>query len=392
MVIRKDKTNHQCNTSNKTACRCNARLGSFNWSGLQNQEAQWITPGFQLHASKMDKKVLHNQSQPFQAQNHPSMMSGIIREPRLLGSRESGAKMLVSNKQESSQSSKKENSQNSTYHLIFDCDGVMVDSERCSCEALRLAILEITGVDIPHAFPTDFVPVFGMDVRSCIEYYQLSRLLRDGKNTTTMPSSEDMAKHVTTAKERHYTKLTTLKGIQPFPGIAQLIQDAQNSHSMPVGIASSGSLDKIRHNLTMSGLWGAVDPKFIVSAQEVQRGKPHPDVYLEAMRRLGCTDPATAIVIEDAIHGIHAAYRAGVGTIFAVTTSLPRPDMLQALQDLYCQTCHTCVRPCSPFQPGDVCSNSGTITCQFGPSCTVYVIESIPATFDQLRKHMIICE
>ena len=57
-------------------------------------------------------------------------------------------------------------------HLILDCDGVLVDSERASCEALHCAILEVTGVEIPHEFPADFVPVFGMDVRSCLEHYR----------------------------------------------------------------------------------------------------------------------------------------------------------------------------------------------------------------------------
>eukprot|EP00890_Picochlorum_soloecismus_P003791 jgi/Picsp_1/4412/NSC_01918-R1_dual specificity protein phosphatase 12-like len=374
-------------TQGKLYCPgCNARLGSFNWSGLQNQESQWITPGFQLHASKLDKTTLRRDGEPAQLHNHPGMTSGIIRKPKLLGSRQSGSKISVSSGQHSSSPAKKENSQSATYHLIFDCDGVMVDSERCSCEALRLAILEVTGVDIPHAFPTDFVSVFGMDVRSCIEHYQ-SLLLADGNNATNTFSAEEigtLATQVTASKETHYTRLTTSKGIQPFPGIAQLIQDAQGSHFIPVGIASSGSLDKIRHNLTMSGLWGAVDPKYIVSAQEVQRGKPHPDVYLEAMRRLGCTDPTTAIVIEDAIHGIHAAYRAGIGTIFAVTTSLPRPDMLQALQALH----QTCVCTGTLFQPDDTTVSRTTLTCRFGPSCTVYVIESVPSTFDHLRSYV----
>ncbi|GFR47107.1 hypothetical protein Agub_g8677, partial [Astrephomene gubernaculifera] len=57
-------------------------------------------------------------------------------------------------------------------HLILDCDGVMVDSERASCESLRLGILEVTGFDIPHDFPQDYVEVFGMDVRSCVAHYR----------------------------------------------------------------------------------------------------------------------------------------------------------------------------------------------------------------------------
>ena len=57
-------------------------------------------------------------------------------------------------------------------HLVLDVDGVLVDSERASCESLRRAILSVTGLDIPHDFPADFYPVFGMDVRSCLEHYK----------------------------------------------------------------------------------------------------------------------------------------------------------------------------------------------------------------------------
>ncbi len=49
---------------------------------------------------------------------------------------------------------------------------MLVDTERASCEALRRAVLEVTGLDVPHNFPQDFYGVFGMDVRSCVEYYK----------------------------------------------------------------------------------------------------------------------------------------------------------------------------------------------------------------------------
>ena len=57
-------------------------------------------------------------------------------------------------------------------YLILDCDGVLVDTERASCESLHQALLEVTGCNIPHAFPDDYTDVFGMDVRSCVAYYR----------------------------------------------------------------------------------------------------------------------------------------------------------------------------------------------------------------------------
>lgn len=57
-------------------------------------------------------------------------------------------------------------------YVIFDCDGVLVNTERASCESLRQGILQVTGLDIPHKFPEDFYEVFGNDVFSCVEHFK----------------------------------------------------------------------------------------------------------------------------------------------------------------------------------------------------------------------------
>lgn len=109
----------------------------------------------------------------------------------------------------------------------------------------------------------------------------------------------------------------------------------ESCSALPTAIASSGSHAKIRHNLSSAGLWGIVPEDTIVSAQDVPRGKPAPDVYLKALEAVGCKDSARdAIVIEDSIHGIHAAIRAGIGHIAAVTTSLNEEQMMNSLQRL----------------------------------------------------------
>lgn len=65
----------------------------------------------------------------------------------------------------------------------------------------------------------------------------------------------------------------------------------------------------------------------IVSAAYVKRGKPAPDVYIETLRRMGCSDPARAMVVEDAVHGLNAARGAGAFAV-AVTTSLPQERLV----------------------------------------------------------------
>ena len=57
-------------------------------------------------------------------------------------------------------------------YFVFDCDGVLVNTEVSSCESLYLCIRDVTQFEIPRKFPEDFYEVFGMDVRSCLEHYQ----------------------------------------------------------------------------------------------------------------------------------------------------------------------------------------------------------------------------
>lgn len=208
-------------------------------------------------------------------------------------------------------------------HLILDCDGVMVDSERPSCLSLRDAILDITGFDIPHDFPIDFRPVFGMDVRSCVEYYQRRFDLEAWGDAAAVTA---LADQISAVKEGIYRDMTASPGsIAAFPGVAELVAAARAA-GMGVAVASSGSPDKIAHNLESSGLQGLVPGHLIVSAKHVARGKPAPDVYLEALRRLGCADASRALVVEDAVNGLKAAKGAGCFTV-GVTTSLPAEDL-----------------------------------------------------------------
>eukprot|EP00887_Chlorella_sp_A99_P000566 scaffold17.g566.t1 len=185
-------------------------------------------------------------------------------------------------------------------HLILDCDGVLV-----------------TGFDIPHAFPDDFAPVFGMDVPTAVAYY--ARCFGKEEEWGDLPAVAAQAS-VSAAKEPLYQELTAA-GIAPFPGAAALVAAARRAGA-GVAVASSGSPDKIAHNLGSAGLAPLFDPRLVVSAQHVARGKPAPDVYLEALRRLDCADASRALVVEDAVNGLKAARAAGCFTA-AVTTSLP---------------------------------------------------------------------
>lgn len=205
------------------------------------------------------------------------------------------------------------------YTTKLQCDGVLVDTETASCESLHLAILHVTGFDIPHKFPEDYFEVFGMDVRNCCVHYWDKFKLQD-----KWTDIDEIAARVAKEKEPIYQALTT-GGIHPWSGAKELIETVL-AQAIPLGLASSGSPEKIRHNLTSAGLLSYFTPNHIVSAKMVARGKPFPDVYVEALRRVGCMDPSRCLVVEDAIHGLNAARAAGCFVV-GITNSLPREHL-----------------------------------------------------------------
>ena len=94
----------------------------------------------------------------------------------------------------------------------------------------------------------------------------------------------------------------------------------------------AGSPEKIQHNLKSAGLLSLIPTEHIASASHVTRGKPAPDVYVEAMRRTGCQDCKSAIVIEDTVHGLQAAKAAGIFAV-GIANTLPA-HVLQEHADL----------------------------------------------------------
>ncbi|HEX9381003.1 MAG TPA: HAD family phosphatase [Gaiellaceae bacterium] len=96
----------------------------------------------------------------------------------------------------------------------------------------------------------------------------------------------------------------------------------------PLGLASSSNRELIDKALETSGL--APCFRATVSSEEVQRGKPAPDVYLEAARRLG-VDPANCAAIEDSANGIRSAHAAGMSVIAIPNPAFPPPEEARAL-------------------------------------------------------------
>ena len=179
--------------------------------------------------------------------------------------------------------------------VIFDCDGVLVDSEPISFAVLR-EMLSDAGLSFTESWAYE------------------NFLGKSMASITAMVARE----HNLTLDE---TALASMRGrlyarfeaeLEPVRGIDALLDDFPFAHC----VASSSQLERIRLCLTKTGLIRHFEPN-IFPASMVANGKPAPDLFLHAARAME-TEPAHCIVIEDSPAGILAAKRAGM-TVFAFT-------------------------------------------------------------------------
>jgi HAD superfamily hydrolase (TIGR01509 family) len=173
--------------------------------------------------------------------------------------------------------------------VIFDCDGVLVDSEVISCRA-HAETLTRHGYPITADQVLDrFLGVSDREARMIVEA-EIGRNLPD-----------DFTAQVKRATLQHYAV-----DLRPVPYIAESIA----AIGLPKCVASSGTPEKIRHGLTCAGLYDVLAPH-IFSASEVQRGKPAPDLFLFAAGQMK-VPPARCVVIEDSVPGVTGARAAGM--------------------------------------------------------------------------------
>jgi HAD superfamily hydrolase (TIGR01509 family) len=192
--------------------------------------------------------------------------------------------------------------------VIFDMDGVIVDSEPYSMQAL-IDILRQHGVE-----PTEdeLRRSYGRRVRDdFVDYFSRSGVTADI--------------HLAIAhKQARYYHLAA-GHLQPFPGVMPLLRRLR-AHGYRLALASSGDRVKVAFGMQALELNGTFET--IVSGDDVTHSKPDPEIYLTAAQRLGVS-PTECIAIEDAPTGVEAAKRAGMRCI-AVTTSVMREQLHRA--------------------------------------------------------------
>jgi HAD superfamily hydrolase (TIGR01509 family) len=186
--------------------------------------------------------------------------------------------------------------------VVFDCDGVLIDSEpivnRAHAETLALC-----GYAIGEKMLLErFCGVSDADM--------LAAIAREWDR----PLPEDYQSRVAALLEEEYRR-----SLRPIPGI----HEALAGLALPVCVASSGTPERIRLGLEVAGLLDRFDPH-LFSATMVARGKPAPDLFLHAAERMGAA-PQRSVVIEDSLAGVAAARAAGMTALGFCGSSHCRP-------------------------------------------------------------------
>lgn len=180
----------------------------------------------------------------------------------------------------------------SAVSVIFDLDGTLVDSEPNYFEAGRRVLAEH---GVPGFTWADHERYVGISTLETVALWKRVYGL-------TPPVGDLLA-----AKNRHYLELAAA-GTRVFPEMRAFVE-LLAADGVPMAVASGSSREAIEAILSGTGLGARL--RTTVSADEVARGKPAPDVFLEAARRLGAA-PADCVVVEDAAPGAAAAHAAGM--------------------------------------------------------------------------------
>ncbi|MGW4694083.1 HAD family hydrolase [Kitasatospora cineracea] len=200
--------------------------------------------------------------------------------------------------------------------LIVDWDGTVADNTAARHSALQAALA-------PHGIPVPadrHLALAGLPVRDVI-----TRLAADAARPA--PPVEDVV-----AASR--AALLTGPAPLPIPCTLDLLH-AAHARSIPLGVASSAAAVLVHDGIRRLGLHDLLP--VVVTLDDVARGKPAPDAYLEAARRLG-VDPARCLAVDDAADGIAAALAAGMRTLtlhhgrLVPATAAETPGALRAAQ------------------------------------------------------------
>ncbi|MEU5639261.1 HAD family hydrolase [Streptomyces milbemycinicus] len=194
--------------------------------------------------------------------------------------------------------------------VIFDNDGVLVDSEPISN---RLLAAYLTELGHPTTYEDSIRDYMGSAMHRIHELV----LERTGRR---LPADFD-----TTFHSRVFDAFR--RELEPVTGAADVLEKL-NADGVPYCVASSGSHERIRVALRNTGLYGLFDEQRVFSSEDVGRGKPAPDLFLHAARTMG-VPPERCAVVEDSPLGVQAAIAAGMD-VYGYTAMTPAAKLARA--------------------------------------------------------------
>jgi len=190
--------------------------------------------------------------------------------------------------------------------VLFDMDGLLIDTEAVYIDALQAAA-EAMGLEMPMAFCHSMIGIPGPVCDGMIQDFY----------------GPDFRLDIFSAHFDARAAAVFAVGVPVKPGAVEML-DFLKARGLPLAIATSSSQATVRKHLGRVGLLDRF--KAVATRDDVARSKPHPDVYLEAARRLGVA-PEHCIAFEDSNTGLTAAHAAG-------TMAIMVPDILQPLPEV----------------------------------------------------------
>lgn len=199
--------------------------------------------------------------------------------------------------------------------IIFDMDGVLIDSERQSNEGWLWAAGQL-GVDMPmwlidsfKGAPAELCCKFFDDYyKGVIDYWEAKEL-----------------------RTQHVYKIRETEGIPVKKGVKDIFEYIRNN-GLKCAVATSTRRESAEKTLHEIGVWDYLDA--VVYGDEVERGKPEPDIFLRAVKAIG-VNPSEAVVVEDSINGIKAGYAADMRVVH-IPDTIAIDDDIRKLTYMVC--------------------------------------------------------
>ena len=180
--------------------------------------------------------------------------------------------------------------------VIFDCDGVLVDSEVISNSVLA------------RALTAEGLPTTLAQARREYQGLLLSEVVQRAQQSLGRALTDDWVERFEQDRAEAFHR-----ELEPVPGAASTVQRVKDA-GIPACVASQGSLAKTRMTLGLTGLRSLFSASALFSGQLVPRGKPSPDLFLHAAATMGAK-PSRCAVVEDTVSGVTAAVAAGMRAI-----------------------------------------------------------------------------